>query len=381
MIFRIHPLAATMMMMLPLAAAASGMQPPDTVLIQNPQGRHSLLLDGRWRVIPDPYDNGYYDYRFKPRKDGYFRARERAGPSDLVEYDFRHSQPLSVPGDWNSQDERYFFYEGTMWYFRTFDLTPDKSRRYLLYFGAANYQARAWLNGRLLGHHEGGFTPFQFDATDALKDGENILVVMVENRRAAERVPALNTDWWNYGGITRSVRLIDVPPDYVADYRFSLSDEGAITGWVRVTGAVDRGPVTVSIPELSIDETIAVDESGFARIELPAKPQRWSPKQPTLYDVRLSYADDSVADRIGFRTIAVHGDEILLNGEPVFLKGISIHEEALSRPGRAWSEKDARELLGKALELGCNFVRLAHYPHDENMLRVADELGLLIWAE
>ncbi len=90
---------------------------------------------------------------------------------------------------------------------------------------------------------------------------------------------------------------------------------------------------------------------------------------------------DRVCEAIGFRTVGVRGHEILLNGEPVFLRGISLHEEAPNRPGRAFGEDDARTLLGWARDLGCNFVRLAHYPHDETMTRVADEMGLLVWAE
>ena len=88
-----------------------------------------------------------------------------------------------------------------------------------------------------------------------------------------------------------------------------------------------------------------------------------------------------MTDRIGFRTIETQGPRIVLNGEPIFLRGVSIHEESPFRPGRAWSEADARTLLGWAVELGCNFVRLAHYPHNETMVRVAEELGLLVWAE
>jgi beta-glucuronidase len=363
------------------AVAAAAAEPPDVVLVQNPAGRESLRLDGDWRVIPDPYENGYYNHRYEPREDGYFEVREPKDPGELVEYDFRRSQVLKVPGDWNSQDERWLFYEGTMWYFRAFELAPRADRRYLLHFGGVNYLARVWLNRRLLGTHAGGFTPFQLDASDALEDGENELVVMVENRRAADRVPALNTDWWNYGGITRSVRLLELPRSYVADYRFALADDGTIAGWVRVGGDPARGAVAVSVPGLHAETRAAVGADGIARFALDARPERWSPEDPVLYDVRVAYADDRVSDRIGFRTIAVRGEDILLNGEPVFLRGISLHEEALSRPGRAFSAADARELLEEALALGCNFVRLAHYPHNEHMLRTADELGLMVWAE
>jgi beta-glucuronidase len=90
---------------------------------------------------------------------------------------------------------------------------------------------------------------------------------------------------------------------------------------------------------------------------------------------------DSTEDLIGFRTIEAHGTEILLNGKPIFLRGVAIHAEAPYRTGRANTDKDAETLLGWAKELGCNYVRLAHYPHDESMLRAADRMGLLVWSE
>jgi beta-glucuronidase len=97
--------------------------------------------------------------------------------------------------------------------------------------------------------------------------------------------------------------------------------------------------------------------------------------------VTVAAETDTVKDQIGFRAIEVKGTNILLNGKSVFLRGVSIHEEAPFRGGRAFSEADARTLLGWAKELGCNFVRLAHYPHSENMVREAERMGLLVWSE
>jgi beta-glucuronidase len=107
----------------------------------------------------------------------------------------------------------------------------------------------------------------------------------------------------------------------------------------------------------------------------------WTPENQKLYTVEIATEADQVTDRIGFRSIEVRGTDILLNGKSMFLRGISMHEEAPTRAGRAWSEDDARTLLGWAKALGCNFVRLAHYPHNEATLRVADQMGLLVWAE
>ena len=124
------------------------------------------------------------------------------------------------------------------------------------------------------------------------------------------------------------------------------------------------------------------DAAGVATFDLDApKLKLWAPENPKLYTVSISAGDDRVEDRIGFRSIAVRGADILLNGHSVFLRGISLHEENPLRGGRAFSVEDARLLLGWAKELGCNFVRLAHYPHNEHMARVADELGLMLWEE
>ncbi len=107
----------------------------------------------------------------------------------------------------------------------------------------------------------------------------------------------------------------------------------------------------------------------------------WSPENPKLYQVIVSGEGDSVADEIGFRTIEVQGATILLNGKPIFLRGVSMHEEAPFREGRAFSPEDAQTLLGWVKDLGCNFVRFAHYPHNENEIRLADRMGLLVWSE
>ena len=109
--------------------------------------------------------------------------------------------------------------------------------------------------------------------------------------------------------------------------------------------------------------------------------ERWTPESPKLYKVAITRGQDSINELIGFRTIETRGTEILLNGKPIFLRGVSIHAEAPYRTGRAYSDKDAETLLGWAKELGCNYVRLAHYPHDETMLRAADRMGLLVWSE
>lgn len=346
-------------------------------LVQNAHVRGGISLDGDWARIVDPYENGYYDYRWRPNPNGYFVNRKPATPAELVEYDFAASPTLRVPGDWNSQEAELFLYEGTVWYQRDFELAPRPGRRYRIHFGAVNYQATVWINGREAGRHEGGFTPFQFDITDLLRDDGNFVVVKVDNRRAPDQVPTVNTDWWNYGGITRPVRILELPEAHLRDWSLGFTPQGRIEGRVETSAP---GTVTVAIPELGLRQSVETDESGRGDFFVTATPRLWSPKDPKLYDVELSFGDETVRDRVGFRTVEVAGTDILLNGEPMFLRGISLHEEATGG-GRAWSEAQARELLGRVRELGANFVRLAHYPHNAAMTRVADEMGLLVWSE
>ena len=374
--------------MLLLGASAYGVPSPST-LIANIPGRTTLSLNGAWRVIVDPFDNG---------KGGFFRDQKARSKSDLVEYSFDASPVLNVPGDWNTQREELMFYEGPVWYRREFSHRKQPGKREFVYFGAVNYQAVVYLNGEKLGEHEGGFTAFNFEATSALKDGENVLIVEVNNLRRADGVPALKFDWWNYGGITSDVSLVELPGTFVQDYLVQLERGSThqVSGWVRFNGPVPHHEVTIQIPEAKIEYKTLTDADGYAKFgfdasvlacgkrpasQCTAPLKLWSPENPKLYRVIVSGEGDSVADKIGFRTIEVQGMNILLNGKPIFLRGISMHEEAPFRGGRAFSQEDAQTLLGWVKELGCNFVRFAHYPHNENEIRLADRMGLLVWSE
>ena len=356
--------------------------------ITNITGRERLPLDGDWNYIVDIYETGYMDYRRKPIavENTFFRDRGFYGhPTELIEYDFDAAPTLHVPGDWNTQKPELYYYEGCVWYRRLF--TPEKIRegkRYFLYFGAANYESVVGLNGEILGSHKGGYTPFNFEVTGKLADGRNSLVVLVDNTRRREDVPTVNFDWWNYGGITRSVYLVETPETFIRDYRIGLApgSRTRIEGWAQLDGSQAAQKVTVSIPALGAEIEVVADATGFAAFSFDADLELWTPENPVLYPVILSSETDEVRDRIGFRTIETRGSQVLLNGAPVLLRGVSIHEESpRDAGGRAWREEDARQTLRWALDMNCNFVRLAHYPHSETMVRLAEEMGLMVWSE
>ena len=351
--------------------------------ITNIGNRSTINLNGRWSAIVDPFDTGYYDYRYQPLEHGFFTDRKPKDKSELIEYNFDTAELLSVPGDWNTQKEKLLFYEGTIWYKKSFDYIKKPDSRLFVYIGAANYWTVVYLNGEKIGEHVGGYTPINFEITGKVKEQDNFLIIKVDNKRSKDGVPTVNTDWWNYGGITRDVYLVEVPQIFVRDYFIQLEkgSRSHITGWVQLDGTRSVQSLSIEIPELKIKKEFMTDNCGRVEISLSALPQLWAPDNPKLYEIILRSGTEELRDFIGFRTIETRGTDILLNGKPVFLRGICLHEEAAFRSGRAFSEADAVVLLNWARELGCNFVRLAHYPHNEYMTRMADRTGLLVWSE
>src|SRR6266478_6655880 len=287
-------------------------------LIANTDGRKTISLDGQWRTIIDPYETGYYDYRYQPSADGYFKDAKPKTKSDLIEYDFDTSESLKVPGDWNTQQERLLFYEGTIWYKKSFDYQRKENTRLFVYFGAVNYLADVYLNGEKIGRHEGGFTPFNFEVTNLVRDKSNSLIVKVDNKRRRDAVPTLSTDWWNYGGLTREVKLVETPATFVQDYFIQLQkgSRERISGWVKLNGGKTSQKISIRIPEARLSKSFSADADGFARIEFDANLTLWSPGNPKLYEVSIEAETDRVQDQIGFRTIETRGNDILLNGRP-----------------------------------------------------------------
>ena len=377
-----------------LVALMATAQAAEVPLLGNVYARQTTLLNGDWNYIVDVQEEGYYDYRMNVSRWGFFQNAKPQRPEDLIEYDFDKAPKMQIPSDWNTKDEKLFFYEGTVWFKKSFQISNLQSktsdRRTLLYFGAVNYDCHVYVNGKKVGHHIGGFTPFNFDVTNLLKEGENVVIVKVDNKRHAEDVPTQIFDWWNYGGITRDVMLIDVAPLYIENYKWNLEKVDAkakkriITLTANLNKAEAGQQITVNIPELKLKQTLTTDAEGRISSKFiiqSSKLQLWCPENPKLYNVEMTLNGEVLKDQVGFRTIETRGKQILLNGKPIFLKGISIHEEKVNGGGRCNSLNDAKTLLSMAQELGCNYVRLAHYPHNEYMVREAERRGILVWSE
>ena len=362
-------IALVSLLMAPVASFAAD-------LIQNVYGRDIQSLNGKWAAIPDLYDQGE---RMK-----IYENNKPTGKTDFYEYSFEGGMRLNVPGDWNSQSKELKYYEGTVWYQRTFTAKAEPGTRRFLYFAGVSTRCNIYLNGKKIISHEGSFTPFQIEVTNALKDGENLLVCEVNNNRRVDAIPAMSYDWWNYGGITRDVMLVTVPTQYIADYfvRLEKGKKDVIALSVSLSEAVAGKKVTVKIPELKVNCEMTTDAQGNAEASVKVRSlQRWSPESPKLYNIEIASPDDKVTESIGFRNIDTRGTKVFLNDKEIFLRSISFHEEIPQRMGRAFSPADADMLLSEARALGVNTIRLAHYPQNEYIVRKAEQMGFMLWEE
>ncbi len=339
------------------------------------RNRDKESLNGLWNFGIDRYDNCV-------RSKWYEEKSHDAGGRPLpLDYSFDRWEKIRVPACWNVEREKYFLYEGSAVYTRKFIYKNRGEKRVFLKFGAVNYEAKVFLNRKFIGMHRGGSTPFYIEVTGLLEEN-NRLIVTADNTRKKNNVPNDNTDWFNYGGIYRDVELVRLPETFIRQYFIHLVPGGnfrEIRAELSVDGPEKDGTAELEIPGLSVREKIAV-KNGKGQAVFKAAPELWSPENPALYNVSLSYKEDRVSDRTGFREIRTEKQDILLNGKPIFLKGISQHEESV-RNGKAMSDKEIIENIKIAKELNCNFIRLAHYPHTERAAQIADEMGIMLWEE
>lgn len=330
---------------------------------------------GPWRLTLDLFDEGL-------RQD--WPALDAAPPETWEaprDYDPEAGEPVEVPSCWTCLKPEWTFFEGTGWYATTLDPGPVRpGERLVLRVGAANYEARVFLDGTLLARHRGGSTPFTVELHH-LAPGPHRLLIAVDNRRRADRVPMHHFDWFNHGGLHREVGLMRLPRVFIREAGVALVPDGTldrVRADLALSDPVD-GEARLTIPGLGVDAAIPV-AGGRGEVLLAVAPRLWSPEDPRLYDVAIAFGADLWRERIGFREIRVEGREILLNGRPLYLRGVCVHDDDVAL-GRVSTEADVRRRFADARALHANFLRLAHYPHHEHVARIADEVGLLLWEE
>ena len=338
-------------------------------------GRQTYSLNGEWHYAIDQYDTCL---RQKWFLEQYF---DKDGRSLPVDFSFQDWPTISLPCSVNTEKPELFWYEGPLVFTRTFswDMQENMGKKVFLRIGAANYFSYIFLNGKYICKHEGGSTPFMWDVTEYLEK-ENRILIVSDNTRNHLFVPTENTDWFNYSGVYRDIELVALPTEYLKDLKVNLvphSDFSQIR--IAAEASADSGIVTVEIPELQIATSMEI-QNGKGEIVVEARPNLWSPETPILYDVTATFGQDKVVDRVGFREISVEGRDILLNGKKLFLRGVSVHEDS-QFTGKALRDEERLTIIRTAKELGANYLRLAHYPHHENMAKLCDEQGILLWEE
>jgi len=343
--------------------------------------------------------SGFWDLRFDPADQG-----NQAGWAN----GFMGGRPVAVPASWNDQFADGRDYLGQTWYQTRFDLPwgwNGQQQRIVLRFNSVNYLAEVWLNGVRLGQHEGGHLPFEFDVTPHVRREGNVLVVRVEGLLAPDRVPPGNVppdprhtfvnhsfpptsfDFFPFCGIQRPVLLYVTPHAALTDLTVVTESIGR-NGRLRVRlSRLEDATVTARLSLRGTSFMAETQVSGAtAAVELSVPDAiLWSPDLPHLYDLMVELArGGEVFDRytlsIGMRTINVEGDALLLNGQPVYLKGFGRHED-FPVTGRGLVPAVIIKDYALMKWVGANSFRTTHYPYSEQMMDLADRLGFLVIDE
>jgi beta-galactosidase len=356
-------------------------------MAQTTSSRARLDLSGSWQLAFDPGGEGI-----------------RAGWTEVAWPEDR-AAPVQVPAIWNVA---YPDAEGVGFYRKTFTVPSEWRDRVLLHFGGASYRAEAWLNGVYVGSHEGAYTPFSFDVTSAIRAGaENQLVVRVAalsktrdvDGMALAQSPASKQGWYyTHGGLwgdvyletlpTLSCRMVVVEPD--------LYQEMVLVELAMDNSTVESRPVELQLEISGPDGApVAAERSdvtlppGLARLtyRIPVpRPMRWDCECPNLYHLTVGLGGsgetvDRLSTHFGVREFTVRDGQFFLNGEPFLLRGLLLQPNfpvtIVTPPTREMMVREIR--LTK--EAGFNLIRTHIRPAPPGYLDLADEMGVLIYAE
>ena len=337
--------------------------------------RQILTLNGEWSYIVDPMNNGLPESSFF---GGFPKNKTQKTGMELIEYNFETAAKIQIPGAWNAADEKLFFYRGPVWLYKKFKYSPNKESLTHLYIEGSNFTTKVFINGSIVGKFEGGYVPFNFEISDYLKDGDNILLVQTDNTLNKSSVPTQKTDWWPWGGIVGDVYIVETPKQFIKNAYLQLNPENFSQAYFNLE-MNDKFPgkeITLEIPELQYANKFITNSSGAITENIKITPQLWSPSNPKLYEVIISSKNESINDEIGFRSIKTQGQKIYLNNSEIRFKGIAMHSEPIGIDGPAFLQEHFKELLSTAKELNINFVRAAHYPYTRHLAKVADQVGL-----
>lgn len=359
--------------------------------------RRATDLGGIWHLRLDPDDCG--------QRQGWERAIG-LGDADAV-------HPVAVPGSWNEQlaEVGGMNHVGPAWYQRTIYVPAlADSEVTELHFASADYAADVWIDGRHVGASGAAMLPFVVPvAAGPHPGGPARLVVRVTNelpvdgptqrvtqadyaaegRPRDEYLPAVRFDFFPYGGLNRPVTLVVRPAHGLTDYRIvtQVAGEAAtLTATVlAAAGTAARLTLTDRHGDVAASATAPLVDGRAALASVVADARCWSPDDPYLYALTVELLDgerviDRADQRLGLRAVSVAGNQLLLNGAPITLKGCGKHEDSPLH-GRGLNLPQLAKDFQLLKWLGANSVRTSHYPYAEEFLDLADELGILVIDE
>ena len=328
--------------------------------------RQILTLNGEWSYIVDPMNNGLPESSFF---GGFPKNKTQKTGMELIEYNFETAAKIQIPGAWNAGDEKLFFYRGPVWLYKKFNYSPKKEALTHLYIEGSNFTTKIFLNGSIVGQFEGGYVPFNFDISEHLKKGENILMVQTDNTLNESSVPTHKTDWWPWGGIVGDVYIVETPRKFIQNAYLQLNPENLSKALFKVEmhHKTSGQRIKLEIPELQFKAEYKTNSAGAISENIKINPQLWSPLSPKLYEVKISSEAETISDKIGFRSIQTKGQKIYLNNSEIQFKGIAMHSEPIGIPGPAFSKEHFQKLLLTAKDLNINFIRAAHYPYTRHL--------------
>ena len=342
--------------------------------------RQILTLNGEWSYIVDPMNNGLPESSFF---GGFPKNKIQKTGMELIEYNFETAAKIQIPGAWNAEDEKLFFYRGPVWLYKKFNYSPKKEALTHLYIEGSNFTTKVFLNGSIVGEFVGGYVPFNFNISKYLKEGENILLVQTDNTLNESSVPTQKTDWWPWGGIIGDVYVVETPKQFIQNAYLQLNPDNLSEALFKLEMNEESSGhmIKLEIPELKFKAEYKTNSLGAITETIKINPQLWSPLNPKLYEVKISSDAETISDKIGFRSIKTSGQKIYLNNYEIQFKGIAMHSEPIGIAGPAFSKAHFQKLLLTAKDLNINFIRAAHYPYTRHLAKVADQLGLMLWEE
>lgn len=315
------------------------------------------------------------------------------------EHKLKNSVPMAVPAAYNDlyEGNEYKDHVGYVFYQKEFVVPASlKEQRLVLRFGCAAHFARVFLNGTELGQHRGGFLPFEFEIQNQVQPGKNLLTVALDNRLDLSTLPVgilrekeiadgktktvniPNFDFFNYAGLMRPVKLYTTPMQYVRDITIVPAVDGQ-DGVVNYSiDCVGSGSVQVAVLDEDGRE-VASAQGHTGALRIP-KVHLWQPLNAYLYTMKVTFGQDEYEEPFGVRTVQVKDGRFFINAKPFYFKGFGKHED-FPVLGRGLSEAVNVKDLNLFHWIGANSFRTSHYPYSEEMMRLADRLGIVVIDE